>query len=109
MLPTQLFNLNLEVLSVLPIPKPSQAEINLFPCRHLVFGFLWYVKLGFPGGSVVKNPFPMQEMQVLISGWGRSPEEVNGNPLRYSCLENLMDRGTWWATNHGVAKTQLSD
>ena len=44
-----------------------------------------------------------------ISGWGRSPEEGNGNPLWYSCLENLMDRGPWWATNHGVAKTQLSD
>ena len=37
--------------------------------------------------------------------------EGNGNPLRYSCLGNPMDRGTWWATVHGVAKsqTQLSD
>ena len=35
---------------------------------------------------------------------GRSPEEVNGNPLQYSCLENPMDRGTWWATVHGVAR-----
>ena len=37
---------------------------------------------------------------------GRSPEEVNGNPLQCSCLENPMDRGTWWATVHGVAKNQ---
>ena len=38
-------------------------------------------------------------------------EEGNGNPLQYSCLENSMDRGFWWATVHGVAKcwTQLSD
>ena len=35
---------------------------------------------------------------------GRSPEEGNGNPLQYSCLENLMDRGVWQATVHGVTK-----
>ena len=46
-----------------------------------------------------------------ISGLGRSPGEGNGNPLQYSCLENPMDGGAWWATVHGVAKsqTQLSD
>ena len=45
-----------------------------------------------------------------IPGSGRSPEG-NGNPLQYSCLENPMDRGAWWATVHGVSKsrTQLSD
>ena len=36
---------------------------------------------------------------------GRSPGEGNGNPLQYSCLENSMDRGAWWATVHGVAKS----
>ena len=40
----------------------------------------------------------------LIPGSGRSPGEGNGNPLQYSCLENPMDRGDWWATVHGVAK-----
>ena len=47
----------------------------------------------------------------LIPGLGRSPGEGNGNPLLYSCLENPMDGGAWWATVHGVAKswTQLSD
>ena len=46
-----------------------------------------------------------------IPGSGRSPEEGNGNPLQYSCLENPMDGGAWWATVHGVTKnrTQLSD
>ena len=39
-----------------------------------------------------------------IHGSGRSPGEGNGNPLQYSCLVNSMDRGTWWATVHGVAK-----
>ena len=47
----------------------------------------------------------------LIPGSGRSPGEGNGNPVQYSCLENSMDRGAWWATVHGIAKshTRLSD
>ena len=46
-----------------------------------------------------------------IPGSGRSPGEGNGNPLQYSCLENPMDRGAWWVTVYGVAKsrTRLSD
>ena len=40
-----------------------------------------------------------------IPGWGRSPGEGNGNTLQYSCLENPMGRGAWWATVHGVAKS----
>ena len=45
-----------------------------------------------------------------VPGLGRSPGEGNGNPLQYSCWENPMDRGAWWAPVHGVAKsrTQLS-
>ena len=42
----------------------------------------------------------------LIPGWGRSPGEGNGYPLQYSCLENFMDRGAWWATVRGVTKSQ---
>ena len=42
----------------------------------------------------------------LIPGLGRSPGGEHGNPLQYSCLENPMDRGAWWATVHGVAKSQ---
>ena len=46
-----------------------------------------------------------------IPGSGRSPEEGNGNPLQYSCLENPMDREAWWATAHRVTKsrTRLSN
>ena len=36
---------------------------------------------------------------------GRSPGEGNGNPLQYSCLENPMEKGTWWAMVHGVTKS----
>ena len=42
-----------------------------------------------------------------IPGSERSPEEGNGNLLQYSCLENLMDRGAWWATVYGVTKSQI--
>ena len=42
----------------------------------------------------------------LMPGWGRSPGKENGNPLQYSCLENPMDRGAWWATVPGVTKSQ---
>ena len=40
----------------------------------------------------------------FIRGLGRIPGEGNGNPLQYSCLENPMDRGAWWAIVHGAAK-----
>ena len=40
----------------------------------------------------------------LIPGWRRSLAEGNGNLLQYSCLQNPMDKGVWWATVHGVAK-----
>ena len=42
-----------------------------------------------------------------IPGLGRSPGEVNGNPLQDSCLENPMDRGALWAAVHGVTKSQI--
>ena len=41
----------------------------------------------------------------LIPGLGRSPGGGHGSPLQYSCLENPMDRGAWWATAHRVAKS----
>ena len=41
-----------------------------------------------------------------IPGSGRCPAEGNGYPLQYSCLENPMDRGTWWATVHGAARVE---
>ena len=61
-------------------------------------------RMVFPGGSVVKNPPVMQEMQGSIPGSGRSPGEGNDNPLQYSSLENPMDREAWQATVHGVTK-----
>ena len=44
----------------------------------------------------------------LIPRLGISPGEGNGNPLQYSCLENPMDRGAWWATVHGIAESEMT-
>ena len=60
---------------------------------------------GIPSGSAVKNQSAMQQMQE-IPGSGGSPGGGHGNPLQYSCQENPMDRGTWQARVHGIAKSQ---
>ena len=67
--------------------------------------------MDFPGSSDGKVSVYNAGDPGSIPGLGRSPGERNGNPLQYSWLENPMDRGTWWATVHGVAKSQtrLSD
>ena len=68
---------------------------------------LLYIKWGFPGNSMVKNPpadaGDARDMDLIL-GLGRYPGEENGNPLKYSCLKNPIDRGAWQATGHGVAK-----
>ena len=60
--------------------------------------------MGFLGSSVVKNLPANAEDMSLIHGLGRSTGKGNGNPLQYSCLGNPMDRGSWWARVHDVAK-----
>ena len=87
--------------------------------RSLGFGFKksdmteqlhFHISLkGFPDGAVVKNP-PANAGDARdegsIPGAGRSPGEGKSNPLQYSCLENSIDRETWWATVHDFAKSQ---
>ena len=73
------------------LQKCVQDYVSLFWC--------WV----FPGGLVVKNMPASAGDTSLIPGLGRSPGEGNGTLLQYSCLENPMDRGAWWATVYGVA------
>ena len=61
--------------------------------------------MGLPGDSEGKESACSVGDPGSISGLGRSPGEGHGNPLQYSCLENPMDWGVWWATVHGVAKS----
>ena len=67
--------------------------------------------LGFPWGSDDKESAYNVRYLGLIPGLGRSPGGGHGNSLQCSCLQNPMDRGAWWATVHGIAKsqTQLRD
>ena len=71
--------------------------------------FTWVqtmVESGFAGGSDGKVSACSAGDPGLIPGLGISSGEGNGNPLQYSCPENPLDGGTWWATVHGVAKSQ---
>ena len=97
------------------------GEEQYIPMADLSLGYnlpLWEWKLstsvigwGFPSGSDGKESTCSPEDPGSIPGLGRSPEEENGYPLLYSCLENSMDRAVWQAIVHGVAKswTWLSD
>ena len=61
---------------------------------------------GFPGGPDGKVSACSAGDLGSIPGSGRSPGAGNGNPFQYSSLENSMDGGAWWATVHGIAKSQ---
>ena len=84
-------------------------------CYLLVFATLgwlcpcltWVLFLSdFPGGADGKASVYSAGDPGSIPGLGRSPEEGNGTPLQYSCLENPTDGGAWWATIHGVTKSR---
>ena len=63
----------------------------------------------FPGGSDGKESSCNVGDPGSIPESGRSSGEGNGKPFQYSCLENSMDRGVWWATVHGVAESDMTD
>ena len=88
--------------------KECYAECN---CMSIQLSQGLYFTTYIPGGSARKASACPAGDPDSIPGSGRSPGEGNSNPLRYSCLENPMDGGAWWATVHGVAKsrTRLSD
>ena len=97
----------------------GEKEVVLLSPRYMLFWNPWKspqdriclhmtYNRDFPCGSVVKNlPADVGDIRDtgLIPVLGRSPGGGNGNPLQYSCLENLIDRGAWWATVHGSQKS----
>ena len=96
---------------------PNGMEYSLREKKIFIFKSLgwWWVLLprynfmsliGFPGGSVVKNPPANEGDMGSIPGSGRSPEDGNGNPRQYSCLGNPLDRGAWRAQSMGLQKSQ---
>ena len=78
----------------------------------LPFATIWVdleIVMGFPDGAmVIYLPASTGDARDTgsIPGLGRSPGVGNGNPPQYSCLENSVDRGAWWATVHGVTKSR---
>ena len=65
--------------------------------------------MGFPGGSNDKESVCSTGDLGSTRGLGRSPGEGNDNLLQYSCLENSIDRGAWWATDHGVEELDTTE
>ena len=78
---------------------------NIFSLFYLFYIYIWASQVVL----VAKNP-PADAGDIRdtgsISGSGRFPGGGHGNPPQYSCLGNPMNRGTWWAMVHGVAKSQ---
>ena len=75
-------------------------------CRWILYHLSHWGSLKFLVAQLVKNLPCSARDPGLIPGSGRYPGEGNGNPLQHPCLENLMDRGTWWAALHGVTKSR---
>ena len=69
----------------------------------------YIIYICFPGGSDGEESTCNLGDPGSIPGLGRSPGGEHGNPLQYSCLENPMDRGAWWATVHGVAELETTE
>ena len=65
--------------------------------------------MGFLGGTSDEESACDARDPGSIPRLGRSPGVKNGNPLQYSCLENLMDRGAWWAKVLGVTESDMSE
>ena len=86
------------------------TDLSNLPWVNIYNTALYYNPMNL-AAQMVKNLPAMQETWVLIPGLGRSPGGGNSNPSQYPHLENPMDRRAWWATVHGVAKsqTQLSN
>jgi len=101
----------LTVTRLLQSSKAIQIKTKINKWDLIKLTSFLFVNHGFPGGSDGKESAYNSRDLGSIPGSGRSPGEGNGNPLKYSCLENSMDRRAWQATVYEVTKswTQLYD
>ena len=81
--------------------NPDSSSSHLL--SYLVYATISLTSLG--GSESKASAYNVGDL-TSVPGLGRSSGEGNGNPLQYSCLENPMDGGAWWATVHGVAESQ---
>ena len=94
----------LTLLKAQPMPLVGESTKGTQGLTRKAF-LVTRLSLGFPGGSVIKESACNAGDPGSISGLGRSPGEGTYYPIQYSCLENSIDRGAWWATLHGVTKS----
>ena len=111
---TQMVSLYHYLISVFSLMQHLKLMIFNFFLKFLIFQKLFKITLHWNNGYVFQFfifiliggmsnlGFP-GDKECACLGLGRSPGEGNGYPLQYSCLENPMERGNWWATVHGVA------
>ena len=94
--------------SVYHVRKAKYVTFSIVYKSYIIIYYLkiFIRKIGFPGGSVAKNPPVNARDAGSIPGSGKSPGVGNDNTLQDSCLGNPMDREAWWATVHGVSKNQ---
>ena len=102
-----------KIISFFIICGHAKLNLNLFIYCRILKG-LNLISISFPCGAVVKNlPSIAGDTREMgsIPESGRCPGVGNDSLLQYSCLENCMDRGAWWATVHGFTKsrTQLTE
>ena len=101
---SQFLPLHLWYYPHLVILSHSFACFLVTSLKNLSFLLTFYIGVDFPRSSVGKEFACKAGDLGSIPGLGRSPGEGNDYPLQYSCLENSMDRGVWWATVHGVIR-----
>ena len=95
------------VSTLYQVPKYWTLSFSISPSNE--YSGLISFTIRLPGGSEVKASASNEGDLGLIPGSGRSPGEGYGNPLQYSCLENPMDGGAWWATVHRVAQSDMTE
>ena len=105
--------INVIISTVINYVDVCTFEMELWKWQYTYVDFLsetYYPSLimrrGFPGSSVSKESTCNAGDASSVPGSGRSPGEGNGNPFRYPCLGNPMDRGAWWPIVHGVARAE---
>ena len=99
-------------LQVDSLPTELQGKLLsnstcLMPCTSSFFSsVICLMYKGFPMAWMVKNLPAVQETQFRFLRWEDPLEKGSGSPPQYSCLENSMDSGAWWAAVHGVARVR---
>ena len=89
-----------------PWKSANTTYLAAYPCSTLSSAVFILLLSTSPVFFILTEPFSqlVKNLPAMQETWVQSPGEGNGHPFQYSCLENPMDRGAWWASVHGVTK-----